>query len=94
MTDFTPEQELEIQKRIEAAKADQKLLEQYRLAADQGYRLAITHIDAMAAQGSCSPYVKEVMVDQYRRFLALFFPQAAPAPEQKPEGAEDEQSEE
>ena len=94
MSDFTPEQEAEIQKRIEAAKVEQTQLEQYRLAADQFYRLAIVHIDTLAAQGACSPYVKEVGLDQYRRFLALFFPQGAPAPEQKDEGAEDEKPEE
>ena len=94
MSDFTPEQEAEIQKRIEAAKAEQKQLEQYRLAADQFYRLAIVHIDTLATQGACSPYVKEVGLDQYRRFLALFFPQGAPAPEQKDEGADDEDKQE
>jgi len=94
MTDFTPEQEAEIQKRIEAAKTEQKQLEQYRLAADQFYRLAIVHIDTLASQGACSPYVKEVGLDQYRRFLALFFPQGAPAPEQKDEGAVDEDTQE
>jgi len=94
MTDFTPDQEAEIQKRIDAAKAEQKQLEQYRLAADQFYRLAIVHIDTLAAQGACSPYVKEVGLDQYRRFLAMFFPQGAPAPEQKDEGAADEDTQE
>ena len=94
MTDFTPEQEAEIQKRIEAAKAEQKQLEQYRLAADQFYRLSLVHIAALVEQGACSPYVKEIGVDQYRRFLALFFPQGAPAPEPAEEGTADDKPEE
>jgi hypothetical protein len=94
MSDFTPEQEAEIQKRIEAAKSEQKQLEQYRLAADQFYRLSLVHIDTLAAQGACSPYVKEIGLDQYRRFLALFFPQGAPAPEPEAKGAADDETEE
>jgi hypothetical protein len=93
MTDFTPEQEAEIQKRIEAARIEQKQLEQYRLAADQFYRLALVHIDTLASQGACSPYVKDVGLDQYKYFLSRYFPQGAPAPEQKEEGAADENPE-
>jgi hypothetical protein len=94
MTDFTPEQEAEIQKRIDAAKAEQKQLEQYRLAADQFYRLSLVHIESLAAQGACSPYVKEVGLDQYRVFLVRFFPQGAPAPEPETKGAADDEPEE
>lgn len=85
MTEFTAEQEAEIQKRIEAARLEQKQLEQYRLAADQFYRLSLVHADGLVSQGACSPYIKEVGLDQYRNFLALYFPQTAPAPEQKSE---------
>lgn len=93
MSDFTPEQEAKIQKRIDAARIEQKQIEQYRLAADQFFRLAIVHTDTLAAQGACSPYVKDVGVDQYKRFLATFFPQGAPAPEPEPQGAADENPE-
>lgn len=94
MSEFTPEQEAEIQKRIEAGKAEQKQLEQYRLAADQFYRLSLVHIDGLVAQGACSPFVKEIGLAQYRGFLKLFFPQSEPAQEPEQEGTADVKSEE
>ena len=94
MTDFTPEQEAEILKRIDAARAEQKKFEQYRLAGDQFFRLALVNMDTLAAQGACSPYVKEVGMDQYRRFLSQFFPQGTPAPEPEDKGDADDKQEE
>ena len=94
MTDFTPEQEAEILKRIDAAKNEQKQLEHYRLAADQFYRLSLIHITGLVEQGACSPYVKEIGLAQYRGFLKLFFPQAEPAPKPAEEGTADDKPEE
>jgi len=94
MSDFTPEQEAEIQKRIEIAKQEQRALEQYRISGDMFYREGLASVTMKAQQGIISPFVLEVGKDQYNRFLATFFPQGAPAPEQKDEGAEDDKSEE
>ena len=89
MTDFTPEQEAEIQKRVDAARQEQMRIEQYRLAGDQFYRTALTILAERAQSGAVDPFVLEVGKNQYSVFLAQFFPKAE---QQKPEekGAADE----
>lgn len=89
--DFTPEQEAEIQKRIEAAKQEQQALEQYRISGDMFFREGIAAAAMKVQQGIISPFVLEVGKDQYSRYLGLFFQQGAPAPEQEPAGAKDDE---
>ena len=76
MTDFTPEQEAEIQKRVDAARQEQMRIEQYRLAGDQFYRTALTVLAERAQSGAVDPFVLEVGKNQYSVFLAQFFPKA------------------
>jgi hypothetical protein len=98
MSDFTPEQKAEIQKMMsdaaEAARIDQSAKEQFRVTADRRFRkmLIITAEDVQ--RGEEPQYAMDVAKALYSDFLARFFPQGAPAPEQKDEGAEDEKPEE
>lgn len=86
--DFTPEQEAEIQRRIDEAQQKQKALEQYRIAGDQFYRMAISSLAPLVSNGTVSEFVMNVGKQQYMDFLANYFPQA-PAPEQEQKGADD-----
>lgn len=91
MTEFTAEQEAEIQKRIEAAKAEQKQFEQYRIAGDQFYRMALANMAMLVNNGTCNAYVHEVGKNEYAKFLETFFPNAAQPAEQTPAaGADDD----
>jgi len=94
MTTFTPEQEAEIQKRIDEARAKQQAFEQYRISADQFYRAALVHIGELTRQGAISDYVLDVGKDQYTEFLKQFFPKPVPAPDNKPQVAEDDEQSE
>lgn len=104
MIDFTPEQEAEIQKRIEAAKKEQEQLDEYRTAGLHGFRASLKYLETVidkvdeqgnvVARGLFPQYVYSVMNNEYVRFLRTYFPQGAPAPEQKDKGAEDEKPEE
>lgn len=91
MTDFTEEQEAEIQKRIEDARKH----EQFRMAADQAYKESIIHLSGMIDQfdpntgqltkrGIYDPYVLQAFQEQYRAFLLDYFP-PKPAPVTEPE---------
>ena len=100
MVEFNAEQEAEIQKRIEAAKREQEQLDEYRTAGLHGYRAALKYLETVidktdeqgnvVARGLFPQYVYSVVNNEYIRFLKLYFPQGAPAPEQKEEGAADE----
>ena len=81
MVDFNEEQEAEIQKRIEEARKR----EQYRLSVDQAYKESIIHLNSMVDQfdpgtgqlikrGIYDPYILEAFQNEYRGFLAEYFP--------------------
>ena len=89
MTEFTPEQEAEIQKRIDEARKQQSEMEQYRISGDQFFRESLANMDMKVRQGVYDPFVLNVGKTQYNAFLSQFFPQA-PAPDQPPEGAVDD----
>lgn len=72
----------------------QSELEQFRLAGDSFYRLAIIHVDQLSKQGVCDPFVLNVGKTFYGEFLKQYFPRAepqqtAPEPEQGSAGNED-----
>jgi hypothetical protein len=92
MIEFTPEQEAEIQKRINDARAEQQAIEQYRISADQFYRTALDNTALMVQRGVMDKFVLDVGKEQYTIFLQQYFPQRAPASDQKPAGADDEES--
>jgi hypothetical protein len=62
-------------------------MEQWRIAGDTGYGLAINHLNSMAQQGAIDPYVVQVMQSLRQAFRqANAIGQAPqPAPEKQPE---------
>lgn len=100
MTEFTAEQEAEIQKRIQEAQLKQRELDNYRTAGLQAYRAALQHILAnidqvdpktkQITQRGLYPQIVYIVLEQeYTNFVSTYFPPAQP-PEQKPESAADE----
>jgi hypothetical protein len=77
---FTEEQVIELIKKTRET-------EQWRIAGDTGYGLAINHLQTMAQQGAVDPYVVQVMQalrQAFRQANAIGqVPQ--PAPEKQPE---------
>lgn len=81
MTEFTPEQEAEIQKRIE----ERGKFEQYRIAGHQAYKECLLHLSQLVDQydeegklvknGVFDPYVLAVFRSEYGRFMETYFPQ-------------------
>jgi len=96
MSEFTEQQEAEIQKRIEDARKH----EQFRMAADQAYKESIIHLSGMIDQfdpttgqlikrGIYDPYVLQAFQEQYRAFLLDYFPPKQ-VPVAEPEKKEDD----
>ena len=89
MTDFTPEQELEIQKRIE----DAQRFEQYRIAGMQAYKECELHLSSLIDQydangklvkkGPFDPFVLSVFQQEYKAFVERYFQQPAKKDEKK-----------
>lgn len=87
MSDFTPEQEAEIEKRIE----DAKKLEQYKIAGLTGYKICLQHLAGLVDQynekgelvraGALDAYVLTVMQTEFVHFQKEFF--GKPAVEEK-----------
>jgi hypothetical protein len=79
---FTEEQVIELVKKA-------REMEQWRIAGDTGYGLAINHLQTMAQQGAIDPYVVQVMQalrQAFRQANAIGQPAPAPAaPEKEPE---------
>lgn len=89
MTEFTKEQEAEIQKRIDAARIEQAKVEQFRIASDQFYREALTTLAAKVQAGIYDGYVLEVGKLHYAEFRTRFMPKQDPPAEPEPAGADD-----
>lgn len=85
MVEFTDEQKAE----IAAMLKQQKELEQYRIAADFGYRASILYI-----RQNYDPFVAAVMENESAIAKARLFPPAQPAAPENKEGAEGEDSQE
>jgi hypothetical protein len=82
MTDFTPEQEAEIQKRINEAKQ----FEQYRTAGLTAFKWCQAQLGQVCDQydpktgqlvqrGIFDAHVYTVFTNEYQRFLETYFPQ-------------------
>lgn len=79
MSDFTEEQEAEIQKRIDEAKK----LEQYKIAGLTGYKICLQHLAGLVDQynekgemvrpGAIDAYVLTVMQSEFVNFRKEFF---------------------
>ena len=80
MTDFTPEQETEIQKRIEEAQR----FEQYRIAGMQAFKECELHLSSLIDQydangklvkkGPFDPFVLLVFRQEHNAFVERYFP--------------------
>ena len=83
MTEFTDEQEAEIQERIAQATKDARENESWRIAGDMFFRLALAHISGLKQQGVVDPFVEQAGQILYGAFRKANFPQteAPPAPE-------------
>lgn len=87
MTEFTEEQELEIQKRID----DAAKFEQWRIAFAQAARIALPYIQGMIdqydpktkqlmRQGALDPFVYSVFELEINKILSQYFPQQKTEP--------------
>ena len=85
MVEYTDEQKAE----IAAMLKQQKELEQYRIAADFGYRTCIIYL-----KQNFDPFVGAVMENEAAIARARLFPQAQAAAPTKDEGAADEDNKE
>lgn len=85
MTDFTPEQEAEIAKRVEQARAEQAAMEQFRIVSDQFFRESLTNIVQKVSAGLYDEYMIEVAKAHYAAFKSQYFPQQGKQPEPSPE---------
>jgi sensor histidine kinase regulating citrate/malate metabolism len=65
MTEFTEEQELEIQKRITEAKQQQAILEQWTIAEDTLRRLLIATVEQQIVNGLLHPFHRKVAETMY-----------------------------
>jgi hypothetical protein len=65
MTDFTEEQEAEIQKRIAEAKQQTALLEQWSIMEDTLRRILRITVEQQVAAGILHPFSREVAVTMY-----------------------------
>ncbi len=85
MVEFTEEQELEIQKRVEEATK----YEQWRIAFAQAARIALPYLQGMIdqydpktkqlmRQGALDPFVYAVFEAEVNQILAKYFPRAEP----------------
>ena len=68
MSEFTPEQEQEINKRIEQAMMAARAREQWVIAADQFFREALLAVHQKVGQQIYDPYVLEVGAQMYKQF--------------------------
>lgn len=84
MTEFTPEQEAEIQKRIMQAKQETNARAQWAIAGDQFFREALTAVAMKIHQQVYDPYVLDVGKSMYSAFREAHFT-AAPQQEQNDE---------
>ena len=93
MSEFTEEQEAEIQKRIEEAAK----FEQWRVAYAQASRIVLPYLQGMidqydpktnqlVRQGVVDPFVYTVFKIETDKKLLEYFPQAKPAEEKKADG--------
>jgi hypothetical protein len=80
MTEFTEEQEAEIQERIAQAEKAARENESWRIAGDMFYRLALAHITGLSQQNVCDPFVVEVGKVLHNAFRKANFPQPAEPP--------------
>ena len=84
MTDEKSFTETEVMDLIKKARE----MEQWRIAGDTGYGLAINHLNTMAQQGAVDPYVVQVMQalrQAFRQANAIGQAPQPTAPEKEPE---------
>jgi hypothetical protein len=82
MVEYTDEQKAEIAALLE----QQRKNEQYRIAADFGYRASILYL-----RQNYDPFVAAVMENESNIAKARLFPQAAPDKKEGAEGADSEE---
>jgi len=85
MTEFTEEQEAEIQRRIQEAKQ----IEQFRISGDQFYRLSVSHLAALVREGVCDQFVLQVGQALHESFRKANFPQQQPSDQQDQTNADE-----
>ena len=93
MVEFSEEQELEVQKRID----DAAKFEQWRIAFAQAARIVTPYLEGMTDQydpktqqlvreGAIDPFVVTVFKTEMRKKLMEYFPQQKAPEEKKPDG--------